>query len=196
MTGYWFLDSPANWQPPQELVDFLKAGSPPVYIGFGSMSDSNPEALTKLVLDALAESGQRGVLIKGWGALSNADLPDHVFQIDSVPHDWLFPQMAAVVHHGGAGTTSAGLRAGVPSIIIPFAVDQPFWGQRVANLGVGTQPILRQELTAEKLTAAIKIATSDEAMKEKARILGQKISAENGVKQAVEIIHSHLSTHN
>ncbi|MGB3510903.1 MAG: glycosyltransferase [Microcoleaceae cyanobacterium] len=117
VTGYWFLDSQANWQPPQELLDFLEAGSPPVYIGFGSMSDTNPEALTKLVLDALAQSGQRGILIKGWGALTNADLPDNVFKIDSVPHDWLFPQMAAVVHHGGAGTTAAGLRAGVPSII-------------------------------------------------------------------------------
>ncbi|NET75554.1 glycosyltransferase [Okeania sp. SIO1F9] len=196
VTGYWFLDSPANWQPPQELVDFLQAGSPPVYIGFGSMSDTNPEALTQLVLDALNQSGQRGILLKGWGALTNADLPENIFKIDSVPHDWLFPQMAAVVHHGGAGTTAAGLRAGVPSIIIPFAVDQPFWGQRVANLGVGTQPIPRQKLTAEKLAAAITIATSDETMKELSRILGQKISGENGVKKAVEIINSHLSSHN
>ncbi|NES79111.1 MULTISPECIES: glycosyltransferase [unclassified Okeania] len=195
VTGYWFLDSPANWQPPKELIDFLVAGSPPVYIGFGSMSDTNPEALTKLVLDALAQSGQRGILMKGWGALSNADLPDNVFKIDSVPHDWLFPQVAAVVHHGGAGTTSAGLRAGVPSIIIPFVADQPFWGQRLANLGVGTQPIPRQELTAERLASAITIATSDETMKDRARILGQKIRAENGVKNAVEIINSHLSSH-
>ena len=196
VTGYWFLDRPANWQPPQELVDFLKAGSSPVYIGFGSMSDSNPEVLTKLVLDALNQSGQRGILMTGWGALSNADLPENVFKIDSVPHDWLFPQMAAVVHHGGAGTTAAGLRSGVPSIIIPYAVDQPFWGQRVANLGVGTKPIPRQELTAEKLAAAIKIATSDETMKNRARILGKKITAENGVEKAVEIIHAHLSAYN
>lgn len=195
ITGYWFLDRPANWQPPQELVDFIKGGSPPIYIGFGSMNDTNPEALTKLVLDALTESGQRGILLTGWGALTNADLPDNVLKIDSVPHDWLFPQMAAVVHHGGAGTTSAGLRAGVPSIIIPFFADQPFWGQRVADLGVGTQPIPRQELTADKLADAIKTVVSDETMKERARILAEKIAAENGVQKAVEIINSYLPNH-
>jgi len=156
VTGYWFLDRPSNWQPPAELINFLESGSPPVYIGFGSMKDTNPEALTKLVVAALAQSGQRGILLTGWGGISELDVPENVLVVNSVPHDWLFPQMAAVVHHGGAGTTSAGLRAGVPSIIIPFGVDQPFWGKRVFQLGVGAEPIPRKDLTVEKLATAIK----------------------------------------
>jgi sterol 3beta-glucosyltransferase len=195
VTGYWFLNCPSDWQPPKELVDFLESGSPPVYIGFGSMKGSNPEALTELVLNALAQTGQRGILITGWGALSNVDLPDNVFKIDSVPHDWLFPKMAVVVHHGGAGTTAAGLRAGVPCVIIPFGADQPFWGQRVAELGVGTKPIPRKELTAERLATAIRTATSDEAMKACARALGEKIRSEDGVARAVELFHRYLPSH-
>lgn len=191
-TGYWFLDRPDDWQPPKELVDFIAAGSPPISIGFGSMSDLEAKALTELVLNALVETGQRGILLTGWGGLINTDLPDNVFKIDSVPHDWLFPQMRAVVHHGGTGTTAAVLRAGVPSITVPFAVDHPFWGRRMASLGVGTSPILRKDLTAEKLVAAIRTATSDEAMKARARVLGEKIRSEDGVARAVEIFHRHL----
>ncbi|MGK7903713.1 MAG: glycosyltransferase [Hormoscilla sp.] len=192
VTGYWFLDRPSDWQPPKELVDFIAAGSPPISIGFGSMSDLEAKALTQLVLNALTQTGQRGILLTGWGGLSNIDLPDNVFKIDSVPHDWLFPQMAAVVHHGGVGTTAAVLRAGVPSIIVPFAVDQPFWGRRVASLGVGTSQIPRKDLTAEKLVAAIRTATGDEDMKDRARVLGEKIRSEDGVARAVEIFHRHL----
>lgn len=195
VTGYWFLEGSSNWQPPKELLDFLAAGLPPVYIGFGSMSDRDPQALTKLALDALSKTGQRGILLTGWGALSNAELPDNVFKIDSAPHDWLFPKMAAVVHHGGAGTTAAGLRAGVPSVIIPFGADQPFWGEKVAELGVGTKPILRTKLTVESLAAAIRAATTNEAMKARARNLGEKIRSEDGVKTAVEIFHRYLSSY-
>jgi len=189
VTGYWFLDRPDDWQPPKELVDFIAAGSPPISIGFGSMSDLEAK---ELVLNALVETRQRGILLTGWGGLSSIDLPDNVFKIDSVPHDWLFPQMTAVVHHGGTGTTAAVLRAGVPSITVPFAVDHPFWGRTVASLGVGTSPILRKDLTAEKLVAAIRTATSDEAMKARARVLGEKIRSEDGVARAVEIFHRHL----
>ena len=109
MTGYWFLDAAADWSPPTSLLDFLRAGPRPVYIGFGSMGNRNPEQATGLVLKALSLSGQRGVLASGWGGLSQADLPDTVYMLSSAPHSWLFPQMAAVVHHGGAGTTAAGL---------------------------------------------------------------------------------------
>ena len=195
ITGYWFLDRPKTWQPPKEIVDFLDAGSPPVYIGFGSMIDRSPKILTKLVLDALVLSQKRGILLGGWGALSNADLPDNVLRVDSIPHDWLFPKMAAVVHHGGAGTTAAGLRAGIPSVIVPFAADQPFWGKRVADLGVGTSPIYRKDLTVENLAAAIKIATSDEKIKAAASKLGEKIRSEDGVARAVEIINRYLPVH-
>ena len=109
-----------------------------------------------------------------------------------MPHDWLFPQVAAVVHHGGAGTTAAGLRAGVPSINIPFFGDQPFWGQRVADLGVGPQPIPRKQLTVERLAQALQTAIHDSAMRQRARVLGEQIQSENGVQRAVEIIQTQL----
>ena len=107
----------------------MAAGEPPVYIGFGSMAGRNPEQLAMLILEALAKSGQRGLLLTGWGGLRPELVPDNVFVLDSAPHSWLFPRMAAVVHHGGAGTTAEGLRAGVPTVIVPFAFDQPFWGR-------------------------------------------------------------------
>ena len=194
ITGYWFLDRSADWQPPTDLVDFLASGPAPVYVGFGSMNNRNPEEVTEVVLKALACSRQRGILLTGWGGLSNADLPDEVFKIDAIPHDWLFPQMAAVVHHGGAGTTAAGLRAGIPSVIIPFFAEQPFWGLRIAGLGVGPKPIPRKQLSVERLAAAIHTAVSDEDMRGRAHALGASIRAENGVAQAVQVFHSCLQS--
>ena len=145
VTGYFFLDTQAEWQPSPELKAFLEAGNPPVYIGFGSMAGRNPEKLAKLILDALAISGQRGLLLTGWGGLRAELAPDNVFVLDSAPHSWLFPRMAAVVHHGGAGTTAEGLRAGVPSVIVPFAFDQFFWGARVKELGLGARSNFTKE---------------------------------------------------
>lgn len=193
VTGYWFLDSPSDISPPSALVDFLSAGKPPVCIGFGSMTGRNPEQLTKIVLAALRQTRQRGILLTGWGGLSEMDLPDDVLKLESIPHDWLFPKVAAVVHHGGAGTTAASLRAGVPSIIVPFFGDQPFWGRRVAQLGVGPQPIPKNELTVERLASAIETAVSDERMGQRVALLGQKIRAEDGVTQAVKAFHEYLS---
>ncbi|MGL4650264.1 MAG: glycosyltransferase, partial [Caldilineaceae bacterium] len=118
VTGYWFLDEPSGWQPPADLLAFLAAGPPPVYIGFGSMSSRDPQEAGRIALEALARSGQRGVLATGWGGLKPESVPDSVHLISSIPHSWLFARMAAVVHHGGAGTTAAGLRAGVPSILV------------------------------------------------------------------------------
>lgn len=196
VSGYWFLDDP-RWQPPTDLLDFLDAGGPPIYIGFGSMSNRDPEGMTQLALSALEQSGQRGLLLTGWGGIQPADLPNTVFKIESAPHDWLFPRMAAVVHHGGAGTTAAGLRAGVPSILVPHFADQPFWGRRVADLGVGPQPIQRRQLTAERLAVAIRQAVTDSAMRQRAALLGAAIRAESGVSQAVrqveQILESPLS---
>lgn len=192
ITGYWFLEKPSDWQPPDDLVDFLAAGPPPVYVGFGSMSTRNPEEVTNVVMQALARSGQRGLLLTGWGGLSEIDLPDNIFKLESAPHDWLFPQMAAAVHHGGAGTTAASLRAGIPTIIVPFWADQPFWGQRVADLGVGPQRIPHKQLTVDRLTEAITIATSDKDMRERAAKLGERIRAEDGVARAAEFIVRNL----
>ena len=188
VTGYWFLEPPLGWEPPADLLHFLQSGPPPVYIGFGSMTNSKPEETADMVLQALARTGQRGVLYAGWGGLKKEQLPSNVFMTRSVPHTWLFPRMAAVVHHGGVGTTAAGLAAGVPSIVTPFFADQPFWGQRVYELGVGPKPIARRHLTADNLTAAIEQALSDEEMRKKAASLGERIRAENGVAQAVTII--------
>lgn len=192
VTGYWFLGAEEGWQPPAGLVNFLESGPPPVYIGFGSIAGRDPEHRTKLALDALERSGQRGILLTGWGGLTPGDLPDSVLAVDSVPHDWLFPQMAAVVHHGGAGTTAAGLRAGTPSILVPFFGDQPFWGNRVADLGVGPAPIAQKRLTADRLAAAIRIATADQTMQARARNLSQRIQQEDGIARAVELFHTHV----
>ena len=186
ITGYWFADEPDGWTPPPALEAFLAQGSKPVCIGFGSMSQRDPEGTTRLVLDAIARSRQRAILIAGWGGLKANELPENVFQVDSLPHSWLYPRMAAVVHHGGAGTTSAGLRAGVPAIVVPFHGDQPFWGKRVQELGAGPQPIPRNRLSAERLANAIDIAVNDQRMAQNAAELGKKIRAENGVARAIE----------
>jgi len=200
-TGYWFLDTAHNWQPPDALTRFLESGPPPVCIGFGSMIAKEAKIMNRIVLDALAQSRQRGVLLGGWGKFSDPStgsrqaLPESVFVIDSAPHDWLFPRMAAVVHHGGAGTTAAGLRAGVPSIITPFTADQPFWGRRAAELGVGPTPIHRRRLTARNLAGAITRAVNDPEMRARAAVLGKKIRDENGVTHAVNVIEQHLHSH-
>jgi len=192
VAGYFFLETHAEWQPSAELEAFLEAGDPPVYIGFGSMAGRNPERLAGLVLEALARSGRRGVLSTGWGGLRPGMVPDNVFVLDTAPHHWLFPRMSAVVHHGGAGTTAAGLRAGVPNVIVPFALDQPFWGARIRALGVGPDPIPQKKLTAERLAGAISRALTDPEMKERARACGVAIRAENGVENAVQIVQRYF----
>jgi sterol 3beta-glucosyltransferase len=191
VTSYWFLDPLPDWQPPAGLVDFLQAGPPPIYVGFGSMSHGDPQAATRLVLDALRLAGQRGILLSGWGGLTQADIPTSVYMTASVPHSWLFPQVAAVVHHGGAGTTAAGLRAGKPTLCVPFiSLDQSFWGWRVADLGVGLPPIPFNRLTAEKLAQAVTTAVSDPAIRQRASELGAKIRSEDGAAQAAAILTS------
>ena len=192
ITGYWFLDTPIDWQPPADLKAFLQAGIPPVYIGFGSMGSSDAHHLTELVVRALSLSGQRGILLTGWGALKKEQLPDNVFAIDEVPHDWLFPLTAAVVHHGGAGTTGAGLRAGLPNIIVPFISDQPFWGEQVYQCGVGPRPIRQKQLSAEALAEAITTAVTDQGMRERAVALGEKICAEFVIGNAVRFFQNSL----
>ena len=194
VTGYWFLDAVAEYQPPAELLDFLSAGPPPVYVGFGSMRNRDPEAVTAIVVEALQRTGQRGMLNIGWGGLQKGEMPDNIFLIESAPHDWLFPRMAAVVHHGGAGTTAAGLRAGVPSILVPFCADQPYWGRRVVALGVGPRPIARKHLTAKRLEEAIRIAVSDQQMHARAAALGERLRAENGVATMVHSFEEFFET--
>ncbi len=188
VTGYWFLDAEPDWTPPPAVLDFLQRGAAPIFIGFGSMVSRNPEATTDLVLEAIEIAGQRAILQLGGSGLSQCDVLDSVLMLDSIPHSWLFPRVAAIVHHGGAGTTAAGLKAGVPTLAIPFFGDQPFWGQRIAELGVAPNPIPRKQLTAERLAAAINTMVSDRSMRQRAAELGTKIQAEAGVANAVAIV--------
>lgn len=195
ITGYWFLHpwtEPAA--PPQpesdhgRLTDFLASGPPPVFVGFGSMADRDPAQAASLVVRALALSRQRGVLLTGWGGLQPGDLPDDILAIESAPFEWLFPQMAAVVHHGGAGTTAAGLAAGRPSVVVPFFGDQHFWAWRVAALGAGPQPIRRRQLSAERLAAAISEAVTHREIQARAATLGEQIRREDGVGAFVALL--------
>ncbi len=188
MSGYCFLDREKDWKPPAGLQDFLDAGPPPVYVGFGSMAGSNPQQLARTVIEALQRAEVRGIVATGWGGLNPVALPDSILEIESVPHDWLFPRVSAVVHHGGAGTTAAGLRSGRPSVIVPFFGDQPFWGGLVHFLGVGTKPIPRKKLTVDQLAEAIKDAISHPDLLNKAEEIGRKIRQEDGVGNAVDVI--------
>jgi sterol 3beta-glucosyltransferase len=192
VTGHWFLDSPADWQPPHDLTEFLAGGPPPVLVGFGSITGSSPERTTAVVLEALRLSEQRGLLVAGWGGLSNTPVPNNVYFLESAPYGWLLPRVAAVVHHGGAGSTAEGLRAGKPTVICPFFGDQPFWGRRIFELGVGPAPIPQKRLNAQDLANAIRIAANDEGMLRRAGELGAKILAEDGVARAVQIINREL----
>ncbi|MFC1846877.1 glycosyltransferase [Chloroflexota bacterium] len=169
-------------------MGFLDSGPPPIYVGFGSVPVLNQERITQLVIESLSKLGKRGILQIGRNGKSGQVL-DYVFQAGWVPHEWLIPKMAALVHHGGANTTANGLRSGLPSIIIPFAWDQPFWGYQVYNLGVGPKPILRKELTVSRLMNAMDKATSYSNMTIRASAIGKVIQNENGVERAVEVIN-------
>jgi UDP:flavonoid glycosyltransferase YjiC (YdhE family) len=189
VTGYWFLEHGPNWQPPAALVEFLAAGPPPVYVGFGSvLAGSDPDALTALVIAALRETGQRGVLFRGWGDFARGDLPPDMIAVDSVPHDWLFPQMAVVATHGGAGTVAYALRAGVPVVVMPVYGDQPFWGRRVAALGAGPPPLPRRSLTVASLAHAIGRACADPGLRRRAARVGAHLAAEHGAEAAAGLL--------
>jgi sterol 3beta-glucosyltransferase len=191
VTGWWFVAAP-SYQPPPELETFLAAGPKPVYIGFGSMPSKHPMALADLVVEALWLAGQRGVLYTAPGVLGQGMVyPDgnkNIFVSGSIPHDWLFPHMAAVVHHGGSGTTGAGINAGVPSILVPVMGDQFLWAQRIEELGLGPKPIPRAKLTAERLAVAIRLALGSREMQQHSSEMAQRVQSEEGVERAVEII--------
>jgi UDP:flavonoid glycosyltransferase YjiC (YdhE family) len=193
LTGYWFLDGAADWRPPQGVLDFLADEPPPVCVGFGSMHNRDAAEISHLVIRALELAGQRGVLLTGWGGLASVPNSDQVLVAEGIPHDWLFPRMAAVVHHGGAGTTAAALRAGVPAVVVPFMSDQPFWARRVFALGAGPQPIPRGQLTAARLARAIRRAVQDTGIRHRAAVLGQRLRAEDGVGRAADLFDHHFA---
>jgi UDP:flavonoid glycosyltransferase YjiC (YdhE family) len=185
VTGYWFFDQP-QWTPPVALNRFLAAGPKPVYIGFGSMVSSNAKAFTQTVLDGVKKNGLRAVLATGWGALDGDDGPqdEQIFFLRHAPHDGLFPLMSGAVHHGGAGTTAAAARAGIPSVVVPFFGDQPFWAHCLNRQGVAPPALERKSLTADALASAL-AATQQPSMIRAAAALGHAIRAENGVDEAV-----------
>lgn len=185
VTGYWFLDQP-SWKPSLELQAFLDAGSKPVYIGFGSMVAPNATAFTEAVLEGVKQSGRRAVLATGWGALNGADGPwsEQIFFLRQAPHDCLFPLMAGAVHHGGAGTIAAAVRAGVPSVVVPFFGDQPFWAHCLQKRGVAPPALERRTLAPAALASSIK-AIEEPRMLEKAAALGRAVRAEDGVAEGM-----------
>jgi UDP:flavonoid glycosyltransferase YjiC (YdhE family) len=190
LTGYWFLPEDTSWKPDEKLRAFVDSGPAPVYIGFGSMPEDEPEKLKAIALEALRLSGQRAVVQGNW--LGETSLPDNMLHIGWAPHSWLFPRCTAAVHHGGAGTLAYSLRAGIPVIVVPYAWDQFFWGRMVVKLGVGTKPLSRKELSAEELARAIMAATDDCSLRYNAEKLGRCIKGEDGTTAAIEIINHQL----
>lgn len=192
VTGYWFLENDVDPEPPQELTQFLAAGPLPVCIGFGSMIDADPIGMSELAVDALRRAGQRGVLIRGEQSVGEAQLPESVLAVGAISHDWLFERCSAVVHHGGAGTTAAALKAGVPSVVVPHMIDQVAWGRAIHALGAGPAPIRRRKLSPERLHEAIAAAVTDVRIRERAAALGGRIREEDGIKCAVEVFEQQM----
>jgi len=193
LTGFWIKELDQDWYPDETLLNFLSAGSKPIYIGFGSTVGGNFDRILRIILQSLKITGQRAILSAGWRNLNGVDLPSNIMQIGNVPHEWLFPQMLAVSHHGGAGTTAAGIRAGVPSIIVPFGGDQPYWGDRVYRMGIGTKPIWCKELSVENYTKAILDILNNQKMKDHASEVGAMLRSEDGVANAIAVIEKALS---
>jgi sterol 3beta-glucosyltransferase len=192
VTGYWFLEDLADWRPTSELAEFLDGGPEPVYVGFGSMKTRQPATTARVVLKALERANKRAVFQGGWAGLHDVEFPSSIFKIDSVSHDWLFPRSAALIHHGGGGTTGTGLRSGTPTITVPFYADQPYWGHRVAEIGAGPKPISRKLLNVENLADAIRLATNGNGVKTRATEIGERIRSENGITNAINFINQVL----
>ena len=193
ISGFYFLNLASDYTPAPDLQAFLDKGPTPVYIGFGSIVLDDPNAMTELVFEAARKTGQRVLLSKGWGGMGADELtiPDNVFMLGNVPHDWLFKHVSCVVHHGGAGTTAAGITAGRPTIVVPFFGDQPFWGAMVARAGAGPKPIPHKKLTAERLVEAINFCLEPETL-ERAKELASKIAEERGTDMGAQSFHQYL----
>ena len=189
VTGYYFFSHHDSYRPQKELDTFLHLGKPPVCVSFGSMINRNAEKIDSLVRKALEQTGNRGVILSGWSGVRSSALNDFLY-LESAPHDWLLPRSKMLIHHGGAGTTAAGLRAGIPNIIVPFMADQPFWGRRVHAVGAGPKPIRVKHLTLKTLTRAIAEAES-ESLRKRAQAIGQQIRIEDGISEAVKWIEKY-----
>ena len=187
VAGYWQLKDRSDWQPSEEFQKFLSEGDAPVYIGFGSMP-FGAERNTKILKEAVAMWGGRAVVARGWGGINPQDLPDTIFAIEKAPHDKLFKYVSAVVHHGGAGTTSAGLHLGRPTFVVPQTVDQPYWGRRVYELGCGPKPVRLRKLTSEILAGALADLSTNETYRRNAADVAEQLHAEGGTDKAIAVI--------
>ncbi|KAI9737226.1 MAG: hypothetical protein M1818_005758 [Claussenomyces sp. TS43310] len=191
ISGFFFLGLASNYTPPAELVAFLEAGPPPVYIGFGSIVVDDPVSFTSLIFEALKLAGVRAIVSKGWGGIGGEQPPDDVFLLGNCPHDWLFPRVSCVVHHGGAGTTATGIALGKPTVVVPFFGDQPFWGEMIHRGGAGPKPIPYKELTAQLLASSIEFALEPEAVEAAAK-MAEQIQNEDGKTVGAEQFHNAL----
>lgn len=191
VTGYWFLDTQKNWHPPQELINFLDTDKKIIYAGFGSMLSRDPYETSKIIFDSIKNLDIKLIVSTGWGGLKvQGMIDDNVYVTEQLPHDWLFSKINAAIHHCGSGTTSAALKAGIPSIPVPFFSDQPFWANRIYNLGLSTKPINRKDLNSSNLRTVIKEALNNENMINRSLIISDKIKTENGVENSVKIIEN------
>ncbi|MFE0137104.1 glycosyltransferase [Streptomyces sp. NPDC059037] len=184
--GYWWPQTPPGWEPDRRLLDFLDAGPPPVFAGFGSFVTADAERLSTLLADAMRRAGVRGIIQAGWSGLHAEN--DDLITVQEVPHAWLFPRTAAVIHHAGAGTTAAGLRAGVPSVPVPVQLDQHFWAARLHTLGVSPRPLRYQHLTAQRLSSALTSAVKSSALRARARDIAAALAREDGARQVLTAI--------
>ncbi|KAJ4394056.1 hypothetical protein N0V93_003273 [Gnomoniopsis smithogilvyi] len=191
--GFYFLDLATSYTPDPDLAAFLEAGPPPVYIGFGSIVVDDPNKLTRMIFDAITISGVRALVSKGWGGLGadSVGIPEGVFMLGNCPHDWLFKKVSCVVHHGGAGTTAAGIKTGTPTVVVPFFGDQPFWGAMIAKAGAGPAPTPYKKLTAEILAESITTALKPETQA-RAKELGESIRQEKGTDLGAKNFHDFL----
>ena len=194
ITGFWHRQRDGSSEPsPRALAAFLEAGPKPVYVGFGSAIDGDPAGLREIVLRAIRDLGVRAIVSTGWGTMAGTENADDILVVDEVSHDWVFPRVAAVVCHGGAGTVAATLRAGTPAVVVPYIYDQPLWGWALARAGIAPRMIPRRHLSVERLKAALRQAIADGAMRERATEVSERVRAEDGVQRAVEVIHNWLS---
>ncbi|MDP1572350.1 MAG: glycosyltransferase [Vicinamibacterales bacterium] len=195
VTGYWFLDDAPRYTPPRELQAFLDAGPPPIAIGFSSQVGDDAVTLTRTVMEAVTEAGQRAIVVTGFGGLKDVTCPPSVLPVTTVPYDWLLPRVRAMVHQGGAGSTSAAVRAGRPQMAVPFGFDQHLWGARIEALGIGPAPIPAAALTVSGLAAALTTLDRDEAMRARAEALGARVRAEDGIGTAVALVRDAVTRH-
>lgn len=195
ISGYCFPETDANWKPSDILLDFLASGSSPVFVGYGSMSFDSAERTTSYIIKAIQDSGQRAIMGTGWGGIKSSDTSDNILILDEfIPYNWIFPKSSAIIHHGGAGTTSLAVKSGAPSIITPMLYDQFFWAHQIHKNGYGSKPIELSKLNTSKLIKNIKDTVNDKDMTSRCKALSVAVENENGLEKCNNIINKVVSS--